>query len=325
MGLRSIPIGRIVTQPARTCLWSETTICVTAAAFPSPLNDLSNNRCFTPGQIQPGIEFLTNDPIGPNQLLFASAGFLGAPSNVVVGNSLVDTYIIRFPNYDANTVCMDVTSLVGGGGPCDIEVFGTASSLGMFQVPCTLAGNFFGFSLNTEIIDQVSIFDTSGGAEGADNIAFGFCEVEVCDPDPRTQGFWYRQCLGVPASDGGIDPGRNGRGPEEPLLTDFAELMACATTELEDLGFFGTSTCEGMDADPPSDKCEQAQKQLTALILNVCSDQLQNVCSVDLSAEGCSSTNVGDLIDEVAGLIQDGDCNTANNCAAAVNEGNAIP
>jgi len=80
-----------------------------------------------------------------------------------------------------------------------------------------------------------------------------------------------------------------------------------------------------MDANPPSDKCEQAQKQLTALILNVCSDRLQNVCSVDLSAEGCSSTDVGELIDELATLIKGGDCNTANNCAASVNEGNVIP
>jgi len=148
-------------------------------------------------------------------------------------------------------------------------------------------------------------------------------EGTVCDPDPRTQGFWHRQCLGVPSNDGGIDPGRNGRGPQQPLLPDFAVgLRDCADSKLIDLGFFGTSTCDGMDANPPSDKCEQAQKQLTALILNVCSGQVQNSCSVDLSAEGCISTNVGELIDELATLIQGDDCNTANACAAAVNEGN---
>ena len=74
-----------------------------------------------------------------------------------------------------------------------------------------------------------------------------------------------------------------------------------------------------MDADPPSDKCEKALKQLTAPILTVCSDRLQNTCEVDVSAEGCTSTDVGDLIQEVADLIHAGDCNQAASCARAVN------
>ena len=74
-----------------------------------------------------------------------------------------------------------------------------------------------------------------------------------------------------------------------------------------------------MHAQPPSDSCERALKQLTALILNVCSDRLQDSWGVGPGG-GCTSTNVGDLIDEIAALIQNGDCTTANDCAAAVNE-----
>ena len=67
-----------------------------------------------------------------------------------------------------------------------------------------------------------------------------------------------------------------------------------------------------------------ATKQLTALILNVCSGLLTECCEVDLSAEGCSSTNVGDLIDEIADLIAGESCHQAADCAAAVNEGTAL-
>jgi hypothetical protein len=149
----------------------------------------------------------------------------------------------------------------------------------------------------------------------------------ACDADPRSQGYWHRQCLGLPESEGGIDPGRNGRGPQSPTEPNFSpDLVDCAGAWLEELSaeFYGMSTCEGMDADPPRDKCEKAIKQLTALILNLCSDRLEYGCEVDVSAYGCSSTNVGDLLAELAMLIETGDCETANDCADAVNSGGAV-
>jgi hypothetical protein len=150
----------------------------------------------------------------------------------------------------------------------------------------------------------------------------GTCECQVCDPNPLTQGYWHRQCLGIPASEGGINPGRNGRGPGKILESGFVEtLKPCADAKLEELGFFGITTCEGLDANPANDPCEKALKQLTALILNVCSGRLTNGCEVDVSGEGGSSTNVGDLIMEVAALIDDGSCQQAADLAAAINEG----
>ena len=87
-------------------------------------------------------------------------------------------------------------------------------------------------------------------------------------------------------------------------------------------------TCEdGMDASPPSDPCERALKQYTALLLNIASDRLQENCDIDLAAFGCNATNVGDLVDELAALINSGDpddCRQAADCAAAVNEGDGI-
>jgi outer membrane protein assembly factor BamB len=160
------------------------------------------------------------------------------------------------------------------------------------------------------------------GSQNGKVYAFG---IPCLDPDPLTQGYWHRQCLGVPASDGGIDPGRNGRGPGSPTEPGFVEeLMPCAFERLVDLGFNDVSTCDGMDADPPSDPCEKALKQLTAVTLNVCSERLSNGCEVDLSPWGCEATSVGAAIEEIAGLIHGDECNKAKSCAAAINEAEAL-
>ena len=146
-----------------------------------------------------------------------------------------------------------------------------------------------------------------------------------CEPDPHSQGYWHRQCLGVPASEGGIDPGRNGRGPQEPLEPSFTkDLMPAVDALLQaNLFLFGSCT-EGMDADPASDPCERAKKQYTALLFNIESNRLQSGCGVDVSAQGCGSLTVGDLTGELAGLINAGECDVAANCAAAINEGTAL-
>lgn len=155
-------------------------------------------------------------------------------------------------------------------------------------------------------------------------------ECEECDPDPRTQGYWHRQCLGVPASEGGLDPGRNGRGPQQPTEPGFvAHLMPTVGDQLAELvGETGGACAGGMDASPPKDPCEKALKQYTALLFNIASDRLQNFCQVDLVAEGCSATSLGGLVDELAQLLNAGDaasCKVAAACAAAVNEGDLEP
>ena len=97
--------------------------------------------------------------------------------------------------------------------------------------------------------------------------------------------------------------------------------MDCAFAGLEDAGLFGLFTCEGMDADPPNDPCEQAEKQLTALILNVCSGRITDTCSLNTS---CNSTNVTDLITEIGALIEGGNCLLADECAEFVNSGDGV-
>lgn len=149
-----------------------------------------------------------------------------------------------------------------------------------------------------------------------------FIEVEVeANCDPRTQGYWYRQCLGIPGAEGGIDPGRNGLGPAVVTEPDFGDLVASVESILQNTGVeFAPACAGGMDADPPSDPRERAIKQYTALLFNLESDRLQ--CGdIDVSPAGCSSTTVGDLRDEIASLIIGGDYKQAAACAAFANEG----
>jgi hypothetical protein len=171
-----------------------------------------------------------------------------------------------------------------------------------------------------------TIHDPNSAGEEVWEVTAPACEAE-CDADPHTQGYWHRQCLGA----GLITPGRNGRGPQETTEPDFLKTLEPAVNARLQASIFIPPTfltCEdGMDAIPPSDPCERALKQYTALLLNLESGRLQDGCNIDLSAEGCSSTNIGDLVNELAGLINSGDpddCKQAAACAGAVNENQGI-
>lgn len=170
-------------------------------------------------------------------------------------------------------------------------------------------------------LEAVLAKDAFGGFYEAFEVDNGTCPLPGAgECDPRTQGYWHRQCLGIDAPEG-IDPGRNGRGPTGVLEPDFEALIASVETELQaSIAFFGFACGEGMDADPPRDPAERAIKQYTALLFNVESNRLQ--CGdIDVSLAGCASTNVEDLLDEIAELINAGEFKQAAHCAAFANEG----
>jgi hypothetical protein len=189
----------------------------------------------------------------------------------------------------------------------------------------------------TEVVINSGIPDVGGmcfcsgnDAAGPDGLAITLIrEEEICEPDPSTQGYWHRQCLGA----GLITPGRNGngRGPTTVLEPDFVKtLVPAVDLRLQASIFIPPTfrTCEdGIDAEPPSDKCEKALKQYTAMLLNIDSGRLQESCRIDLSAEGCNSATIGDLVIELAGLINNADqdsCKQAAACAGAINENGGV-
>ena len=128
-------------------------------------------------------------------------------------------------------------------------------------------------------------------------------------------GYWRRQCLGVPEEDGGISPSAKGRGPEifkEPGFVD--EILPCADAMLDDLGFDSITTCEAFVIDPPADCVWNAFREMTTLILNVCSDRTALSCEVPGGGKGCPTTTVGDRIEALAGVIRSGDCSRPSPC-----------
>jgi len=167
----------------------ETNLCTadTIQGLPAPLNSSSDDACFMPNQILPGIEF-ANDGTdqGGVELVFVGSNLFGLSSDVVLTNIFLEPYFITFPGNVVDTACMDIVSLLSDTNTCDIDIYGTSGFLGSINVPCTPGGNFFGVQSDSDII-RIEILDTSGdghGAEGADNIAFGLCGAGC------SAGFW---------------------------------------------------------------------------------------------------------------------------------------
>ncbi len=242
------------------------------------------------------------------------------------GNPPTDTWTSVF--IDANTGGGDGPN-VGGfwwtGG------FGTGSSAGgppyqsLNEWQAAFNGNFdsaivlvLSVGLGSFNPDQVGYFDNVRLGLGPDEIIWDFEFPVPCDdPAPRGQGYWHRQCLGVPVGDGGIDPGR-GRGPQSPTEPDFEKTLMPTVSGLLGALVYEDQTCEGMDADPPSDPCQRAIKQYTTLLLNIASGRIPSSCTVDV---GCGAGTIPELVGAIAALINSDECDAAAACATAVNEG----
>jgi hypothetical protein len=168
---------------------------------------------------------------------------------------------------------------------------------------------FSSFSLTNDSVLVVRGFAAPPAGEDPEDPEDPECEAA----DPAGPGYWHRQCMGVPAAEGGLSHGR-GRGPTEPTESGFAaDLMPCADAMLQGIGV-GATVCEAMEPDPPSDPCEQARRRLATLALNVCSDRHRESCAID---SRCGARTVGELLEEAAALIADDRCREAAVCSAS--------
>ena|GEM_PF-429458 len=133
--------------------------------------------------------------------------------------------------------------------------------------------------------------------------------VQGCDPvepwEPRTQGYWRRQCKSNPHED-------------ICAYVDSVHVLS---------NLFGTfdcdSVCDLLDVDPPErDMCRKARRQYMALLLNIASGKLA-VCN-------CleDGREVGDVIGEIDSLLsEDPDfhtCEYAKTLADEINNGIGI-
>ena len=139
-----------------------------------------------------------------------------------------------------------------------------------------------------------------------------FCVCEVCepveDPDVRTQGFWKRVCK---------KPHPSGEHENLPGYVDCVNDTA-TFSDVDDVD----ELCDRLHPDPRNDKCEQAEAQFMALLLNVCSGRVAT-CNCVFDPD-LGDTTVGDAIEIIDALLVLGtfdDCALAQSIAAAINEG----
>lgn len=271
----------------------------------------------------PGQNIMVYESSG-NQAL-AGLGPAGYPNFAAIGEG---SLAVLF-QFDQSEVGFDV---IGANKGIAIASFFRRDGSLIQSIPLgALTDGSFGFRRDGGIQDIAGLTVVNNDPSGIaiDNIVHDVPGISgVCpdNPDPATSAYWHRNCLAIPASEGGIDPGRNGRGPTNPSEPDFQVfLMDVVDTSLENNLFLFGSCAEGMHASPTSDKCEQAIREYTALLFNLAAGRVGNACSVDLGNEGCAATTVGGMVTELAAMINTADrgiCATALKCGAAVNGGN---
>ena len=144
----------------------------------------------------------------------------------------------------------------------------------------------------------VKRFDSREHPEEANRPLLEIDYVPPCSPDPAGPGYWQNQCADL----------------MEPGFTDW--VLPCANTILADLGLAGIDACAAVLASPPRACLDRAARKLSVLILNVCAGRLQTSCPAAPEDGDCVSTNIGDLLHEISGLIHAGDCRRASGCAA---------
>lgn len=144
---------------------------------PGPVDANNNNNCFSPGEIQAGVQFNSSPPRGGSAIALLGPGFAGAPSRNIVANFFVDAFVIDFTVPNVTAAGMDLVSYFSAG-VCQIEISGAGGPLGATTSPCTNAGTFWGVVAD-EPITRIRISSATNQAEGTDNVEFGEAFISV--------------------------------------------------------------------------------------------------------------------------------------------------
>jgi hypothetical protein len=141
---------------------------------PAPLDENSNNACFIPGDILPGVLF--QDDIGPDPvqgLVILGAGFNGNPSVSILANTFVDSFDIFFTDPTVTAAGMELQSHFAAD-TINITIYAADGTtvIDTTTAASTNAGSFWGVAAD-QPIGRIKIFSPANQAEGIDNIAFG--------------------------------------------------------------------------------------------------------------------------------------------------------
>lgn len=140
----------------------------------SIIDENTNDNCFSPGDILPGIQFSNDPPV--NGLILLGSNFDNNLFNVLLTNDQPDDFEIRFTSNRVTAAGVDVGCL--SMGPCNntltVSVFGSGDDF-LGETSVTATNNFDSFIgiQSHEPITRIIISGPIQIFEGIDRISFG--------------------------------------------------------------------------------------------------------------------------------------------------------
>ncbi len=137
----------------------------------APINSLTDNNCFSPGDILPGLAIDTvSPPAVPSEALsVAGNGYFGVVSDTVGSGSVTTGLEISFSGSDIHAVGMNLSDSININGT--IKIYGPSDALlDTIIRPLTTTPAFFGL-YSSQPITRITIESTDW--EFVDNIQFG--------------------------------------------------------------------------------------------------------------------------------------------------------
>jgi len=154
-------------------------------ACSAPADSSTNNTCFSPGDILPGVQVVADGPFSlTSEALHYSTGIFSTTA-ALFANFFDDTLALQF-GAGVNAVGFDAFA-AKDPAPLSVSVFGASGLLGTFALsaPPNIAGTFFGVISTDELITRITLVTLdfeNGPAEGVDNVSFGTAAAPVPEP-----------------------------------------------------------------------------------------------------------------------------------------------
>lgn len=170
----------------------------TVDSVPHPLDELSSNAYFDPGDILPGIQFWATADNNGQEIAVLGEEYFGNPSKTAVANTFIESYRIVF-DPPVQAAGMDLQDFMGSGS-CQIDIYGPYSYIASVASACSTAGVFWGVASDEIPIAEIVITSLGAGAEGAENIAYSpmtYPNIPWISEDPVNGTVDWGECQNV--------------------------------------------------------------------------------------------------------------------------------
>lgn len=137
------------------------------ATCQAPIDENSNDGCFSPGDIIPGVQFQDNPGPDVNDYVALGAGVFGNPGKVIGPNTFADNNDIIFP---IPAFAAGMNMLNSNATTVTVEIYGVGNVLlGSTTTPASVTGEFFGVA-SDQTIERIHVISPDGDL--VDNVSF---------------------------------------------------------------------------------------------------------------------------------------------------------